>query len=120
MHTADFSAEVAVADASAPTGLYFLGSCRCCVASPWHAWHWVPLASLSAPCAVIRIELSDCWWQLAHTGATRSACGCCAEEGNAMKAAATASSAAAAKVDLNLMRCSLSLSLDPIGKPEGT
>ncbi len=33
------------------SGLAFIGSLRCALASPWHAWHMLPLASVFAPCA---------------------------------------------------------------------
>src|SRR5207342_643440 len=49
-------------------GLFFTGSFRCSVASPWHAWHIEPLASLFAPWAVIAIEAWGCSWQPAQTG----------------------------------------------------
>ena len=36
---------------NALSGLAFIGSLRCALASPWHAWHMLPLASVFAPCA---------------------------------------------------------------------
>ena len=55
-HTADFSVAVAVLDVSALSGLFFAGSFRCSDASPWQAWHMLPLASLLAPWGVKSIE----------------------------------------------------------------
>src|SRR5215472_5862592 len=49
---------------------FFDGSLRCSDASPWQAWHMLPLASFLAPCAVRSIECHLSSWQLAHTGWT--------------------------------------------------
>src|SRR5262245_51025663 len=51
-------------------GLAFVGSFRCSLASPWHAWHMLPRASFFAPWAVRSIAVHCFSWQLAHTGAT--------------------------------------------------
>src|SRR6266567_1009266 len=37
-------------------GLAFVGSLRCSEASPWQAWHILPLASFFAPCTERSIE----------------------------------------------------------------
>ena len=47
--TADFSAAVAVLEPMTFAGLFFVGSFRCSVASPWQLWHALPLASFDAP-----------------------------------------------------------------------
>src|SRR5438034_3745710 len=49
-------------------GLALSGSLRCSEASPWHAWHMLPLASFLAPCPVRSIECHLSSWQLAHIG----------------------------------------------------
>ena len=47
----------AVPDLIRLAGLLLAGSFRCSVASPWQAWHMLPLASFFAPCAVMAIEV---------------------------------------------------------------
>src|SRR5512144_3120672 len=51
-------------------GLAFIGSFRCSVASPWHAWHMLPLASLFAPCGERSIAFHWASWQFAQMGFT--------------------------------------------------
>src|SRR4051812_23534885 len=55
------------------SGLAFMGSCKCADASPWHAWHMLPIASFFAPWAVSSIEFCLSSWQLAQIGLTLSA-----------------------------------------------
>src|SRR6516165_1453174 len=50
-------------------GFAFVGSLRCSLASPWHAWHMLPFASFFAPWAVRSIAFHSASWQLAQTGA---------------------------------------------------
>src|SRR5215471_1025220 len=45
-----------------------LGSLRCAEASPWQAWHMLPLASFFAPCCERSIECHLSSWQFAHIG----------------------------------------------------
>src|SRR4051812_25627155 len=56
--------------------LFFIGSSRCLLASPWHAWHMLPLASFLAPCFVSAIDWCGPSWQAAQTGS------CCADTGD--------------------------------------
>src|SRR4051812_32815288 len=52
--TALFSS--AVAFANLLTILFLTGSERCSLASPWHAWHMLPMASFFAPCLVGAVD----------------------------------------------------------------
>src|SRR5688572_29466765 len=65
-HTASFSA------AGVPRFILFsgflAGSFRCSVASPWQAWHMLPLASFFAPWWVIAMDACAAAWQVAQTG----------------------------------------------------
>src|SRR5512138_2517271 len=47
---------------------FFVGSCRCALASPWHAWHMLPDASFFAPCGVSAIDAATFSWQFAQIG----------------------------------------------------
>ena len=75
MQTAVFSAAVAVLDAAVRRACSSSGPCRCSLASPWQAWHMLPLASFFAPCAVCSSRRCDCSWQPAQIGTARSALG---------------------------------------------
>src|SRR5689334_23286933 len=77
MHTAVFSD--AVACAKRFTILWFTGSARCSLASPWQAWHMLPMASFLAPWNVVAIEACASRWHPAQTGvggSARASCGC--------------------------------------------
>src|SRR5215831_5617882 len=67
-------------------GLAFIGSLRCSLALPWHAWHMLPSASFFAPWGERSIARHCASWQFAQTGATGPV-GCCASAGKARSAA---------------------------------